>query len=168
MAAVVTRIVVKTLSTVGQSGQYSAYQQAAASALSAASHEAGAVSAANSAASYRNAAQAYMQGSEDARDAALVAVASVPVVGTGPTEVPTNAIAAAAYSPIGAVPSTRTVNGHALSSNVTVSKSDVGLGNVTDDAQVKLSTVTTKGDMLAATAASTLGRLGVGTNGTAL
>ena len=31
---------------------------------------------------------------------------------------------------VGAVPTTRTVNGHALSSNVTVSKSDVGLGNV--------------------------------------
>lgn len=31
------------------------------------------------------------------------------------------------YTPI---PNTRTVNGHALSSNVTVSKSDVGLGNV--------------------------------------
>lgn len=31
---------------------------------------------------------------------------------------------------VSAVPTTRTVNGHALSSNVTVSKSDVGLGNV--------------------------------------
>lgn len=31
---------------------------------------------------------------------------------------------------VGAVPTTRTVNGHALSANVTVSKSDVGLGNV--------------------------------------
>lgn len=34
---------------------------------------------------------------------------------------------------------TTTVNGHALSGNVTVSKSDVGLGNVTNDAQVKRS-----------------------------
>ena len=31
---------------------------------------------------------------------------------------------------VSAVPTTRTVNGHSLSSNVTVSKSDVGLGNV--------------------------------------
>lgn len=30
-----------------------------------------------------------------------------------------------------------TVNGHALTGNVTVSKSDVGLGNVTNDAQIK-------------------------------
>ena len=34
---------------------------------------------------------------------------------------------------------TTTVNGHALSSNVTVTKSDVGLGNVTNDSQVKRS-----------------------------
>lgn len=38
----------------------------------------------------------------------------------------------------GLVPNTRTVNGHALSSNVTVSQSDVGLGNVTNDAQLKI------------------------------
>lgn len=31
---------------------------------------------------------------------------------------------------VSAVPTTRTVNGHALSANVTVSKSDIGLGNV--------------------------------------
>lgn len=36
---------------------------------------------------------------------------------------------------IGAVPVTRTVNGHALSDNVTVSKSDVGLGNVANERQ---------------------------------
>lgn len=35
------------------------------------------------------------------------------------------------------VPTTTTVNGHTLSSNVTVSKGDVGLGNVTNDAQLK-------------------------------
>lgn len=35
------------------------------------------------------------------------------------------------------VPDTRTVNGHALSSNVTVTKSDINLSNVTDDAQLK-------------------------------
>jgi len=37
----------------------------------------------------------------------------------------------------GYVPTTRTVNGHALSANVTVTKSDVSLGSVTDDAQTK-------------------------------
>ncbi|MBG2586409.1 tail fiber domain-containing protein [Klebsiella michiganensis] len=36
------------------------------------------------------------------------------------------------------VPLTRTINGHALSSNVTVTKGDVGLGNVTNDAQLKI------------------------------
>lgn len=39
----------------------------------------------------------------------------------------------------GYVPTSRKVNGHPLTSDVTVSKSDVGLGNVTDDAQVKRS-----------------------------
>gem|GEM_PF-3763520 len=34
------------------------------------------------------------------------------------------------------VPTTRQVNGHALSADVTVTKSDVGLGNVTDNAQI--------------------------------
>ena len=44
----------------------------------------------------------------------------------------------------GLVPNTRTVNGHALSSNVTVTKSDVGLGNVdnTSDASKPVSTAT--------------------------
>lgn len=37
------------------------------------------------------------------------------------------------------VDKTTTINGHALSGNVTVTKSDVGLGNVTNDAQVKRS-----------------------------
>jgi len=37
------------------------------------------------------------------------------------------------------VDNTVTVNGHALSANVTVTKSDVSLGNVTNDAQVKRS-----------------------------
>ena len=36
------------------------------------------------------------------------------------------------------VPSTRQVNGHALSADVTVSKSDIGLGSVTNDAQLKI------------------------------
>ncbi len=46
---------------------------------------------------------------------------------------------------------TTTVNGHALSGNVTVSKADVGLGNVTNDAQVKRS------EMGAANGVATLG-----------
>lgn len=36
------------------------------------------------------------------------------------------------------VPTTRTVNGHALSANVSVTKSDVGLGNVTNNAQMPI------------------------------
>jgi hypothetical protein len=42
---------------------------------------------------------------------------------------------------LGAVPTTTTVNGHALSSNVTVTSSDVGLGSVTNDTQTKASIV---------------------------
>lgn len=44
----------------------------------------------------------------------------------------------------GYVPTSRTVNGHALSANVTVTKSDVGLGNVdnTSDANKPISTAT--------------------------
>lgn len=37
----------------------------------------------------------------------------------------------------GKVDKTTTINGHALSDNVSISKSDIGLGNVTNDAQVK-------------------------------
>lgn len=37
----------------------------------------------------------------------------------------------------GKVPITRQVNGHALNADVTVTKADVGLGNVTNDAQLK-------------------------------
>jgi len=39
------------------------------------------------------------------------------------------------YTP---VPTTRTVNGHALSADVTVSKSDVGLGNVTNESKATM------------------------------
>lgn len=49
----------------------------------------------------------------------------------------------------------------------TLAKADVGLGNVTDDAQVKASTATTKGDLWVATASATPARLGVGADGTA-
>ncbi len=43
----------------------------------------------------------------------------------------------------GYVPNTRTVNGHALTSNVTVTKSDLSLDNVTNDAQLKLADLDT-------------------------
>ena len=49
------------------------------------------------------------------------------------------------------VDKTTTVNGHALSGNVTVTKSDVGLSAVTNDAQVKRS------EMGAANGVATLG-----------
>ena len=47
-------------------------------------------------------------------------------------------------STIGAVPTTRQVNGHALTGNVTVTRADVGLGNVDDtsDADKPISTAT--------------------------
>ena len=49
-----------------------------------------------------------------------------------------------------------------------LSASDVSLGNVTNTAQVPLSTGTTKGDLLAYTASATIARLGVGTDGQVL
>lgn len=48
---------------------------------------------------------------------------------------------------------------------ITLVNSDVGLGNVTNDAQVALSSVTTKGDLLVATANATISRLGIGSDG---
>lgn len=45
------------------------------------------------------------------------------------------------------VPQTRTVNGHALSADVTLTKTDVGLGAVTNDAQLKASQLSTDGTM---------------------
>ena len=57
------------------------------------------------------------------------------------------------------VPKTTTVNGHALSSNVTVTSSDVGLGSVTNDAQTKASivpnTAPTAGQILIGNAGNT-------------
>jgi hypothetical protein len=69
---------------------------------------------------------------------------------------------------LGGVPTTTTVNGHSLSSNVIVTQSDVGLGNVTNTAQIPLSTGTTKGDLLVYTASSTIVRQPVGTDGQVL
>jgi hypothetical protein len=50
---------------------------------------------------------------------------------------------------IGAVPTTTTVCGHALSSNVACTPSDVSLGNVTNDAQLKSSQLDTDGTLAA-------------------
>lgn len=66
------------------------------------------------------------------------------------------------------VPTTTTVNGHALSSNVTVTKSDISLGNVTNDTQVKQSDYTAKGDVLAGTGSSIYSALPVGSDGQVL
>lgn len=68
-------------------------------------------------------------------------------------------------SQAGAVPTTRTVNGYSLSSDVTLTKSDIGLGNVTNDAQVKASDFTAKGILLGGTGSGTYTGLTVGTNG---
>jgi len=64
-----------------------------------------------------------------------------------------------------AVPDTRQVNGHALTSDVTVTKSDVGLSAVTNDAQVKVSDYAVKGEILVATGSASYTALGVGANG---
>ena len=49
----------------------------------------------------------------------------------------------------GLVPKTTTVNGHALSSNVSVTATDVGLGSVTNDAQLKASNLDADGTLAA-------------------
>ena len=56
------------------------------------------------------------------------------VAWSGVTSTPTTL---AGYAISDAVPSSRTVNGHALSSDVSVTKTDVGLSAVTNDAQLK-------------------------------
>jgi len=63
-----------------------------------------------------------------------------------------------------AVPDTRTVAGQALSSDVTISKSDVGLGEVTNDAQIPMSLGTAKGDLIMFSAPGTPAKLPVGSD----
>lgn len=48
-----------------------------------------------------------------------------------------------------AVANTTTINGYALSANVTLTKSDIGLSNVTNDAQLKASNLDTDGTLAA-------------------
>ena len=50
-------------------------------------------------------------------------------------------------SDVGAVPTTRTVNGHALSANITVTKDDIGLGNVANVAALPLAGGTMTGSI---------------------
>lgn len=72
---------------------------------------------------------------------------------------PAGAAAAITLAGLGGVPTTRTVNGHALSANVTVTASDVGLGSVTNDAQTKATivpnTAPSAGQILAGNAGGT-------------
>lgn len=86
------------------------------------------------------------------------------------------AAAAVTTTSIGAVPTSRTVNGKALSANISLTYTDVGADaagaaaavTTSSIGAVPTSTATTKGDLLAATAASTIARLGVGSDGQVL
>lgn len=68
---------------------------------------------------------------------------------------------------------TKTINGTTsdvvtvakIKTDLALAKADVGLGNVTNDAQVKASLGTAKGDLLYWSASATPARLGIGTNG---
>ena len=68
------------------------------------------------------------------------------VAWSGVTGTPTTL---AGYGITDAVPSSRTVNGHALSSDVTVTKSDVGLGNVDNVQQLPMSYLDTDNTLAA-------------------
>ena len=72
------------------------------------------------------------------------------------------AAAAVTCTTLGAVPTSRTVNGHALTANVTVTAGDLGLGNVTNDAQLK--SASNLSDLASASTART--NLGLGTAAT--
>gem|GEM_PF-6413442 len=63
------------------------------------------------------------------------------------------------------VPTTRTVNGHALSADVTVTQGDIGLGNVTNDAQIAKAIGTSKGDLIAFTGSAAPVRVPAGADG---
>lgn len=61
-----------------------------------------------------------------------------------------------------------TSSGGSYPSWSSLTSTSVGLSNVTNDAQVKLSTVAAKGDLIVGTASATVTNLGVGTNGQVL
>jgi hypothetical protein len=61
-----------------------------------------------------------------------------------------------------AVPNSRTVNSKALSADISLNATDIGLGNVTNDAQIAKSIGTTKGDLIGFSASGTPVRLAVG------
>lgn len=63
------------------------------------------------------------------------------------------------------VPNTTTVNSQALSANVTLTATDVGLSNVTNEAQIAKSIGTTKGDLITFSGSATPVRLQAGSNG---
>jgi hypothetical protein len=62
----------------------------------------------------------------------------------------------------------KTLTAPVITSPTGIVKGDVGLGSVTNDAQVTLATVTAKGDLLAATASATVTNLAVGSDGDVL
>lgn len=124
MAATVKKIILRTPETVGGMAQFSALEQcrqeAAASAVQAQAAQAAMTQAAASATSANASAQQ-----------AQTAASTVPVVGTGAAQIPTNAAADAKYAPLDHVANVSNPHG--------VTKAQVGLGNVTNDAQVKRS-----------------------------
>lgn len=68
-------------------------------------------------------------------------------------------------SDVGSVPTSTTINGYPLSSNITLTKTDIGLSNVTNDIQIKVSDYTAKGIILVGTGSATYSGLPVGTDG---
>ncbi len=142
----------------------------AASEASASAAREGAVSARNETQALRDATQiltntagAAAQTAQDSAQAVAEAMAQLPQVGEAPSQVPTNAVADAKY-----VPKTRTVAGKALSADVTLQAADVGLANVTNEAQIAKSVGTTAGDMIFFNAAGVPVRLPKGQPGQAL
>lgn len=91
---------------------------------------------------------------------ATAAAAGVPVVGSGAGEVATNSINAGLYAPLAHVSNAANPHG--------VTKLQVGLGAVSNAAQVQLATITASGSMFYGTGVGAVGELAAGTDGEVL